>query len=515
MQNTLFLHHNTEKRMNHPLLAHRSHCRRDTPLIRLDRLRRPFPFAFVFLCLFTLGTLAALGGTKFTPASAGLCTKEIQAAIDDCHKSGGGSVRIPPGQYRTGTLKLKSGVHLVLENGAVLLGSQDINDYATDIAGCIEAPSFNRCLIYAENAVDIGLEGPGVIDGQGDPKIFLASSDPKNVPERPMLIRFVDCRNVRLSQINLKNAASWCCHLVGCERVWIDRCTIESTMNANNDGFDMDTCRDVFITDCHLRTGDDAICFKSTRLKPSENIIVSGCNISSKTAGVKLGTSSAGGFRNILVQNSIFERCEMGTLKVLCVDGGLLENVHFQNLIMDDCEGPIFVRLGRRGVKYDRPKEIVYDQSDVKTDPAKPGILRNCSFRNIRATVKTKDLARAGIMVTGIPGTAVENIRFEDIDITLPGGATVKDVPRSVPEDETRYPEQFFFGPLTSSAVFVRHASGVSFENLRISLESQDARPLFYVDDPKQVSVKNSQSRVFPEKKYEEVTMPMKSSAAN
>jgi polygalacturonase len=418
--------------------------------------------------------------------SAASWTSQLQDAIDACHAKGGGFLHIPPDAYEIGTLRLKTNVHLVLEPGAVLLGSHCIDDYDADVIGCIEAPSFNRCLIYAENASNIGIHGPGTIDGRGTKEFFKPSKDPKHVPERPMLIRFVDCRDVHLRGVILKNAASWCCHLVGCEKVWITDTTIDSCVNVNNDGFDLDSCRDVFIRGCHLFTGDDSICPKSTRDYPCENIIVSDCLISSETAGVKLGTSSAGGFRNVLVQNCIFRDCLMGVIKLLCVDGGVLENVHFSDLIMENVEGPIFVRLGARNVVFDRPKEIVYDCDDVKQDAnEKQGVLRNCSFRNIRATVRTDDPARSGIMVSGIPGQCIEDLSFENIDITFPGGGSAEDAARIVPEDERRYPEQFFFGTLPSSAFFIRHASNVSLTNIRVTWENPDSRPWLVLDQVK------------------------------
>lgn len=412
-------------------------------------------------------------------------TVRIQLEIDRCHQQGGGQVRIPPGHHVIGTLRLRSHVHLVLEPGAVLLGSQNIQDYADDIIGCIEAPSFNRCLIYAENEIDIGLHGPGIIDGRGDKAHFPASSDSGQVPARPMLIRFVDCENVRIQSISLKNAAAWCCHLVGCRRVWIRDVQIDSQTNINNDGIDLDSCQDVFIHDCHLWTGDDSICFKSTRPHTAnERIQVSGCIISSQTAGIKLGTSSAGGFRNILVTRCIFHDCRMGVLKLLCVDGGVMEDIHFSDLQMDKVEGPIFVRLGRRNVVFDRPKEIVYDQDDIKNPaPTHDGVLRNCTFRNIRATVHTNDFARSGMLITGVPGACIEALRFENIDIELPGGGTAEDAQRTMPEDERRYPEQFFFGPSPAAGAFVRHAKEVEFRDVRFSFRQPDARPVIVTED--------------------------------
>lgn len=428
---------------------------------------------------------------------AGSDSVQLQKAIDTCHAQGGGFLRIPSGTYEIGTIRLKTNVHLVLEPGAELLGSHSIDDYDSQVIGCIEAPSFNRCLIYAEDASNIGLHGPGTIDGRGTQEFFKPSNDPQNVPERPMLIRFVNCRDVLLRDVVLKNAASWCCNLVGCERVSIEGVKIDSRINRNNDGFDLESCRDVTIRGCHIVSGDDAICLKSARNTPSENLIVSDCIISSHTAGFKLGTSSAGGFRNILVQNSIFRNCGMGVIKLLCVDGGVLENVHFSDLIMEQVEGPVFIRLGTRNVVYDKPKEIVYDREDIKNSSGEAkGILRNCSFRNIRATVRTDNLALAGILITGVPDRSVEDIKFENVDISFPGGGTEKDAAKVVPEDERRYPEQSFFGVLPSSAFFIRHASHVTLSNVRVRWQNVDRRPWLIQENVSDLQIENCYGRL-------------------
>ena len=60
-------------------------------------------------------------------------TKAIQAAIDACTESGGGTVWVPAGKYHIGTIWLKSNVTLSLDYGAYLLGSQDIDDYDRDL----------------------------------------------------------------------------------------------------------------------------------------------------------------------------------------------------------------------------------------------------------------------------------------------------------------------------------------------------------------------------------------------
>lgn len=424
-----------------------------------------------------------------------LSTIQFQQQIDACAASGGGQVVIPSGLHLIGTLVLRSGVHLYLDAGAQLIGSHSLSDYRDDLIGCIEAPAFNRCLIYAADAEDLSISGPGTINGRGHREVFRPSGDPAHVPERPMLIRMVRCRNVRFEQVTLRDAAAWCSHLVGCEQVRILGVTLESHCNTNNDGFDLDGCRDVMIRDCFITTGDDAICLKSTQGHACENVIVTGCIISSQTAGIKLGTSSAIGFRNVLVQHSIFRHCRMGVLKLLCVDGGVMEEIHFSDLLMDDVEGPIFIRLGARGVCFDQPKEIVYDQEEVKTTEPIVGKLRNCTFRNLRATIATNDRTRHGIFVTGIPGHCVESLVFENITLTLPGGGTAEEAARTLPEDERRYPEQFFFGPLPASALYLRHVRGIELRQVQITLKAPDARPPLQVTDVEECALHDVQWR--------------------
>lgn len=58
-----------------------------------------------------------------------LQTEAIQKAIDDCFLAGGGRVVIPCGIFLTGGLRIRSGVELYLETGAILKGSRDPEDY--------------------------------------------------------------------------------------------------------------------------------------------------------------------------------------------------------------------------------------------------------------------------------------------------------------------------------------------------------------------------------------------------
>ena len=402
-----------------------------------------------------------------------LNTAAFQAAIDAC--TSGSVVRVEPGRYVIGTLKLKSDMELQVAAGAELLGSTSLADYATDNQGAIEAPAFNKCLLYAENARNIKITGKGTINGRGSRENFPVRLKDRSLGQRPMLIRFVDSQNITFSDITLKNAASWCTHLVSCDDIVVRNITIDSHVNQNNDGLDLDGCKNVLIENCNIRSGDDSICPKSTTTRICENIVVKNCRVQSNTAAFKCGTSSRGGFRNITVSDCDFSDTRMGCIKLLAVDGGILENITISNIVMNNVEGPLFIRLANRGRKYDVPTEQI-QKKDVQPEGAPVGTVKNIRISNIRATVTGADKARQGIMISGIPGHHVEGVVLENVDVTFVGKGTAEDAQRVVPEDIARYPEQFFFGVLPSWGAYIRHARNVEFKNVMLKTQFPDHR---------------------------------------
>jgi polygalacturonase len=416
-------------------------------------------------------------------------TTALQRAIDACHENAGGTVLVPAGSYITGTLKLRSHVTLRLESGAVLLGSQDLADYANDIQGAVEAPVFSKCLLYAEGATNVAFEGAGRIDGRGSRAAFPEKVDGR-LADRPMLMRLVGCKGVAFSGLTFRNSASWMLHLVECRQVRFDGIAIESRGNhINNDGIDLDGCRDVTIENCRIDSGDDAICPKSTSDKPCENIVVRNCDLSSHTAGFKLGTSSRAGFLNITVTDTRFRDCPMGAIKLLMVDGGRMENIELSRLTMENVGGPIFIRLGNRGRRYDRPTEQVYGTT-VSPEGMPVGVVRGVVIRQLKAEVNGEDLDRQGIMITGIPGHRIENVTLDDIQIRFAGKPRNEPVTREVPEDIARYPEQFFFGLLPSWGLFVRHVEGLTLNNVRLDRAQPDVRWPFVLQDVRALRAK-------------------------
>lgn len=426
-----------------------------------------------------------------------LDTAAVQKAIDTCSEAGGGVLRIPAGRFVIGTVEVKSNVTLSFDHGAELLGSQDMKDYPVDkLQPAREGNA--ECLLYAADATNIRFEGLGIIDGRGSPEAFPRRSGPGGRDNRPRLIRFENCRNVTFSGLIYKNPAFWGIHLVDCKDVQITGVTLQMrNNNFNNDGIDLDGCENVLIENCDINSGDDAICLKSSK-NPCRNIVVRGCRVTSNTAPLKFGTSSHGGFIDVSVTNCFFYDSPMGAIKLQLVDGGRLENIDISRIVMENVGNPIFIRLGNRGKTYDRERG----------NSASVGILKNIRIRDVVAEVTVEDRAKAAeakyknlkvdttpgvtdrekskagpIMITGIPGHYVENVVLENIKISYPGHGTEENAKRIVPEDESRYPEQFFFGVLPAWGAYIRHAKNVEFKNVELTLRREDARQKIVLDD--------------------------------
>lgn len=391
-------------------------------------------------------------------------TALIQKTID-AHTAEGAVLYFPKGVYRTGTFFLRSHITLHLDAQAVLSGDRDISAYRKKHRGCIEAPSFDTCLIYAEGAEHIGFAGEGTVDGNG------AAFE----GERPMLIRLVDCRNVKIRDVLFKNSGSWCCHMISCKDIHIDSLRISNHVQSNNDGLDFDSCQNGFISNTDISSGDDAICLKSTTQIPCENIVISNCILESDTAAVKFGTSSLSGFRNIAISNCVMKNCTMGTIKLILVDGGILENVNISNIVMDRVGSPLFVRVGRRNLTFEAPAEMDFWGKGTPRE-GKPGIIRNILISDVQANVTVLQKDRTPMMITGLHDSPVKDITLRNIRVRYPGGGTAEDAARTVAEDEYRYPEQWFFGVLPAYGLYARHVDGLIMDQVRFSVEQDDAR---------------------------------------
>ena len=407
-----------------------------------------------------------------------LNTIALQKAIDICSESGGGIVWVPAGDFVIGSIELKSNITLSLDYGASLLGSQNEADYDTAYTKPREG-GWAICLIFAENASNITIEGLGVIDGRGTREAFPWGKSPN-----PRLMRMENCDHLKFSGVTYRRPAFWGLHLVDCRNIHFDGVTIYSRHNnLGNDGIDMDGCENALVENCDINSGDDAVCLKSSR-NPCKNIVVRNCKLASGTAPLKLGASSHGGFINVRVYNCYFHDSPMGGIKLELVDGGHMDNVDISRIVMENVGNPIFIRLGSRGKTFGKGgKAPVGSIKNIRISDLVAKVIFPDTTKAI-SDLKEREKASAGpIMITGIPGHYVEDVVLENIKISYPGYGTEEDASRVVPEDEDRYPEQCFFGVLPAWGAYIRHARNIEFKNVTMTTRKLDAREMILTDD--------------------------------
>ena len=403
-------------------------------------------------------------------------TAALQAAIDACYENGGGQVVFCGGHtYRSGSLNLHSYVELHLETGAVLKGSDSLEDYNLfhfpfASPEKITVPTYENCeytgqpflyFLYAKDCEYISITGNGKIDG--NESIFYGTVTPWHIdgsfyPRVPLLF-LENIRHLTISGVTLTGSAFWTTHMVGCEDVLIDGIRILNNLKlANCDGIDPDHCKNVRIVNCHIESADDCIVFKNTahaaKYGSCENIVVANCTLISTSAAIKFGTESEAPFRNICVQNCNISRTNRG-ISIMLRDSGCIENVTFSNL---NIETRMFSKTHWWGEA--EPIAITAIQRNADT---KLGYLRNISFENINCTGEN------GILIYGNQPDCIRDIHFHNVSVQL-----VKKTAWPKNTHDLRpslLSESILKGSL--NAIYARGASHVVMENFRLSVSDE------------------------------------------
>jgi hypothetical protein len=239
---------------------------------------------------------------------AALDTPSIQRAIDACQASAGGKVYFPPGIYRAGTIALKSNVRLYLHEGARLLGSRDLGDY-------LQRPTGEFChmtgsawvLLHGVGVQNVTLEGKGIIDGAN---AGFTNSITGQWQRGPLGILFERSKNISLLDLTVTRIPAWAVTLFDCDNVNLRRIRVVDVMA---DGVNPVCSRNVLYDSVSIDgTGDDPITIKNegpvTGLPLTSDIVISNCVVRNTThPGFKIGTGTAGVFRNILVRDCTFD----------------------------------------------------------------------------------------------------------------------------------------------------------------------------------------------------------------
>jgi len=271
-----------------------------------------------------------------------------------------------------------------------------------------------------------------------------------------------------VSGVEIRNSPMWVQHYLACEDVDIRGIRVNSKVNANNDGIDIDACRRVRISDCDIVSGDDAIVLKSTCGRVCRDVTVTNCTLSTDCNALKLGTESNGGFENIVMSNCSVYDARLAGIALELVDGGRFDGVAISNIVMKGVGTPIFIRLGNRARPF------------AEGGPT-PGIgtMRNITISGLEALAARN----TGCAIAGLSGHPIENVTLSDIRITAPGGGTAADARREVPENAEKYPEFGMFGMLPAYGFYCRHVKNLVLRNVQTSFAEPDHRPALVCDD--------------------------------
>lgn len=376
-------------------------------------------------------------------ASAAANQKAITKAIEACVKAGGGKVTVPAGTFTTGAIRLRSGVNLVVEEGATLLFAFDPSLYPivpTRWEG-MDCWNLSPC-IYAFEEKDVAVTGKGTIDGgasneawwpwcgkksygwnenivrqqdAGRPRLQQYVEDGTPLDERrfgesdrlrPQLINFNKCDGVLIEDVELLRSPFWVIHPLLCTNVTVRRARIIND-GPNGDGCDPESCDGVLIEDCYFDTGDDCIAVKSGRNAdgrncglPSQNIIIRNCHMKNGHGGVVLGSEISAGCRNIFVENCTMDSPNLDRvfrIKTSTCRGGVIEKLYARHLKVGQCKESVL------------KININYEPREVCTRGFIPTV------RDIYIEDVTCNRSRYGLMVVGLENEEnVYNINITD-----------------------------------------------------------------------------------------------------
>jgi polygalacturonase len=463
---------------------------------------KPLNALFFILLLFTPAVLlskdynASLFGIKSNGTT--MNTNSIQKGIDYISENGGGRLIFYVGRYLTGTIHMKSNVTIQLEEGALLVGSTNPFDY--------EFLSNWTALIFAHDQTNIGITGKGVIDGRGftvaTNLVELIHSGVVKDPlkydrpwegRRPMNIYFRGCRNININGITLKDPGSWNQTYDQCKNLKVDNITVDSKSYWNNDGIDIVDCDSVSVTNSYFDAADDGICLKSHSADfICQNVYIHNNTIRTSANGIKFGTASLGGFRNVKIINNLVFDTFRSAITFAAVDGGIVDNIVVDSLRSINTGNVIFLRIGeRRAGKKGKMSNISISNVYAEVPATKPD-----AGYNYEGPVEDNPRNISPSSIVGQPDALIESVTLKNIEIHYPGGGNesfarvgLNELDK-VPEMAASYPEFSMFKELPAWGFYIRHAKGITMENITLVCDKKDYRTAIVLDDVKAAKFK-------------------------
>ncbi len=409
-------------------------------------------------------------------------TGTFAKAMESLSEQGGGTLVVPSGVWLTGPIVFKSNINLHLDKGALILFTQNYDDYPL-VNTVFEGLDTRRCQspISGRNLENIAITGEGSINGSGhfwrplkkqkvtedtwkktiarggvfkrpdywfpSPKALHGDTiSDMNVPRnlkteedwqavkdflRPVMVSFIECKNVMLQGVLFENSPSWNLHPLMCENVIIDNIIVRNPSYAQNgDGLDLESCKNVIIANSIFDVGDDGICIKSgkdedgrKRGLATENVLVDNCKVFQGHGGFVVGSEMSGGVRNISVNNCSFLGTDVGLrFKSKRGRGGIVENIYISNISMFDIVTDSFLFDLYYGGKS--ASESLTDGDTTPVDEAIPPVTEETPvFRNIYVKNLVSRNARRAMFFNGLPEMNISNIHVENTTISAMLGA--------------------------------------------------------------------------------------------
>ena len=435
------------------------------------------------------------------PDGITLNTAAFEKAIKGLSDKGGGTLVVPKGVWFTGPIVFSSNIRMHLEKGALILFSPDFNLYPL-VETVFEGLDTRRCQspISGRNLENIAITGEGSINGSGEAwrplkkgkvseshwKKVVASGgvirngdywlpsegalkgneiSDMNVPReqmsedewleikdflRPVMVSFIECKNVYLQGVLFENSPAWNIHPLMCENVIIDGIFARNPgYSQNGDGLDLESCKNAIIVNSLFDVGDDGICIKSgkdeqgrLRGRPTENVIVENCKVFQGHGGFVVGSEMSGGVRNISVKNCQFLGTDVGLrFKSNRGRGGVVENIYISDIYMFNITTDSFLFDLFYGGKS--ASEALADGDTTPAgEPVFPVTEETPVFRNIYVKDLVSRNARRAMFFNGLPEMNIENIHLENAFITARFGAEFSESKDIILHNVTVIPEE-------------------------------------------------------------------------
>ncbi|SNR43966.1 Glycosyl hydrolases family 28 [Maribacter sedimenticola] len=389
---------------------------------------------------------------KFGATAYKNITKNIQTAIDNANKNGGGTVIVPKGIWTTGRIALKSNVNLHLEEGAELHFSGEIADFLPAVFTRVEGIEIMSSggFIYAYNAENIAITGKGKIIGPDMDAPIRTAESPKEVVEisidqnapvkeriydgdkgryfyKPKSICLVACKNVLIEGITIERSVTWNVTPIYCDGVIIRGITVNSVGIPTGDGIDIESSRNVLIEYSTLNNGDDCFTMKAGRDKdgirvdrPTENVVVRYCLSEAGHGAITTGSETAGWIRNIYLHDCIFDGTDRGfRFKTRRPRGGGVENIYYERVQMN---------INKHALEWDLLGSKRYVGELAERLPKLPineltPVIRNIFMRDVQITTNNRF-----INAKCIPEIPLTNVIMEHMDVTCSEPILLRDV---------------------------------------------------------------------------------------